>query len=194
MKKLLLIFSATCLITITSRAQAVHFGVKAGVNLASIDHDPGDDFESKVGFHAGGLAHIHCSDRFAVQPELVYSAQGGERGDTKANLGYINLPVLAQLMLGDGFRLQTGPQVGFMLNAKHESGDTEVDVKDQLETMDFAWVVGASYIFPKGFGVDARYNHGLTNIYENNTIEQKNRVFQVGLFYQFMQHAKAKTK
>jgi hypothetical protein len=32
-------------------------------------------------------------------------------------LNYINVPVL-QYMFGDGFRLQTGPQLGILTNAK----------------------------------------------------------------------------
>jgi hypothetical protein len=192
MKKLLFISVTTLFVTL-SQAQETSFGIKGGVNVSKVDHDPGADFDSKVGAHLGGLAHIHISNQFAVQPEIMFSMQGGERGSTKAKLNYINVPVMAQFMFGNGFRVQTGPQVGFMVSAKHDNGDLEIDVSDQLETIDFAWSFGAGYLFPGGIGIDARYNYGLTNIYENNTIEQKNRVFQFGLFYQFTR-GKATTK
>ena len=194
MKKFVLILSATLLLTITNYAQQVHFGLKAGVNFSSIDQEPEFDYDSKTGFHIGGLAHIHISDRFAVQPELMYSTQGMKEPGIVTKRNYINLPVLAQFMFGEGFRLQTGPQAGFLTSAKKKIGDTETEVNDELETMDFSWVIGASYLFPGGIGIDARYNHGLTDVHEDEYYEQKNRVFQVGLFYQFMQHAKAKTK
>ena len=193
MKKLVLIFSATFLFSITNYAQQTHFGLKAGVNFTNLKQDPEEDLQTKTGFHIGGLAHIHISDRFAVQPEVMYSTQGTKLDNFTAKRDYINVPVLAQFMFGEGFRLQTGPQAGFLISAKNKTDDTETDVNDVLETFDFSWVVGASYLFPAGIGIDARYNHGITDTYENTSVEQRNRVFQVGLFYQFMQHAKAKT-
>ena len=185
MKKLLmvltgLLFSAGALI-----AQHTNFGIKAGINIASVEVDDGVDYDSKVGLHFGGLAHIHINRHFAVQPELVFSCQGGEDEGAKLKLNYLNLPILGQYMINDGFRLQTGPQVGFMLSAKQKIGDVTFEVDDVFNSVDFAWVFGAGYISRSGLGVDLRYNLGLSNISDDSDFEAKNRVFQVGLFYQF---------
>src|SRR5690349_9524717 len=90
-----------------------NFGIKAGYNSASVKVTNDVDWDSKSGIHAGGLAHIHITSHFAVQPEIMVSCQGGEmsNGD-KLRLTYINVPVLAQYMVSDGFRLETGPQIG----------------------------------------------------------------------------------
>jgi hypothetical protein len=192
MKKLVLVSVAIFSFTFFVHAQRTHFGVKAGWNLSSASVEEGDDYDSKSGFHAGALAHIHVSKHFAVQPEIYYSTQGGEQGDFKLKLNYINIPVLGQYMFSNGFRLQTGPQLGIRTTAKSKVGDIEADRDDQFSEIDFAWVLGASYLFPEGIGIDARYNLGLANVWENeatNTI--KNRVFQLGLFYQF-KHGKTK--
>jgi len=176
--------------TITSlsfvSAQQTHFGLKAGLNVSSVDLQDADDFNSKTGLHIGGLAHIHISRQFALQPELVYSMQGGKDGDEKLKLNYINIPLLAQYMTNDGFRLQTGPQLGLLTSAKSEFGDVEVDAKDDISSVDFSWTFGAGYLFHSGFGIDARYNHGISNISDDESFEARNRVFQVGVFYQFM--------
>ena len=97
-------------------------------------------------------------------------------------------------MINDGFRLQTGPQLGFLVGAESKVGDVEVDQKDNYSTIDFSWTFGAGYLFPSGFGVDARYNHGISNISDVNAVEVRNRVFQFGLFYQFMHQNKTKRK
>jgi hypothetical protein len=176
-------------------AQETHFGLKAGVNISSATVDPGDNYGSKVGFHGGGLAHIHISRSFAIQPEVVFSMQGGERKDeAKFKFNYINIPVLAQYMTQNGFRLQTGPQLGILTSARRveRGGDVERNVKENMKNIDFAWVFGAGFLFPGGVGIDARYNLGLTDIWETST-EVKNSVFQLGLFYQFM-HGKAHRK
>jgi hypothetical protein len=192
MKKNIVLLAAAIFSIISLKAQQTHFGIKGGLNIASVEVKDGDDYNSKAGIHFGGLAHIHVSKHFAVQPELVFSMQGGKDGDFKLNLNYINLPVLAQYMANDGFRLQTGPQIGFNVGAESKLGNVEVDISDDINTIDLAWVFGASYLFPQGIGIDARYNLGLNNINETDTFVEKNRVFQVGLFYQFMHHNKRK--
>ena len=58
-------------------------------------------------------------------------------------------------------------------------------LKDEFNKIDFSWVFGASYITTMGIGFDARYNLGLSNINESDAVKVKNRVFSVGLFYQF---------
>jgi Outer membrane protein beta-barrel domain len=161
------------------------FGLKAGLNVSSLDASAGSDFDSRTSFHLGGLAHIHVSKYFAVQPELYFSGQGGKNSDGTLKTNYINLPVLLQYMAGTGFRLQTGPQLGFLTHAEFEDGNIEVDVKDDYESVDFSWTFGASYIFPSRLGFDARYNLGLTNIRESSTPTYQNRVFSIGMFYQF---------
>src|SRR6185503_8822274 len=140
----------------------------------SLDVKDGVDFDSKAGFHIGGLAHIHLSPHFGVQPEIVYSEQGGKDGEDKWSINYLNIPVLFQYMTGGGLRLQTGPQLGFALSSKIKSGDIERNIKDDVKTVDVSWSLGASY------------NIGLTNFNDAATPEVRNRVFQLGLFYQFM--------
>lgn len=197
MKKILMAFAAIFSSCAIINAQQTHFGLKAGLNIASLSVDEGEDYDSKVGLHLGGLAHIHVSQHFAVQPELVFSMQGGEsdNDDFKFKLNYINVPVMLQYMTNDGFRLQTGPQFGFLVGAETKIGNIEVDVKDELNSFDFSWAIGAGYLFPSGWGIDARYNFGLTNIEEDDdVVETRNRVFQVGLFYQFMHNNKGRRR
>ncbi len=185
MKKLFVI-AIIALFSISSLyAQHTNFGIKAGYNAASVQITNSNDYDSKSGLHIGGLAHIHINQHFAVQPELVYSCQGGETTNTKLKLGYINLPVLLQYMVDDGFRLQTGPQIGFLVTAKQKIGNVEVDIDDAYDAVDIAWSFGAGYIFHSGVGIDARYNLGLNNISDDENYKAKNRVLQVGLFYQF---------
>lgn len=192
MKKLLAVSLVLFFSLSIVRAQHVNFGIKGGYNSSSVQISDGADFNSKSGIHLGGFAHIHITSHFAVQPELVYSTQGGEGSNSKLKLNYINFPVLAQYMVNDGFRLQTGPQVGFLVSAKQKIGNVEVDVDDTFNSVDFSWVFGGGYIFSSGFGIDARYNLGLNNISDDSDFKAKNRVFQLGLFYQFKSHGKRK--
>ena len=187
MKKVFAVALAFSCMSVAVVAQSTVFGLKAGLNSSSVKISDGDDYDSKLGLHLGGLAHIHLAPHFAIQPEVVFSMQGGKDGDTKLNLNYVNVPVLFQYMFDGGFRLQTGPQLGFMASAKSKNGDVEIDVKDDLASIDFAWSFGASYLFPgaNGLGADLRYNVGISNISDDNSFEARNNVLQVGIFYQF---------
>ena len=168
----------------------MNVGIKGGLNLYNIHNDNSSEYDTKVGFHAGLIGHIHLTRQFAVQPELIYSTQGAKYTvagtESKLNLGYINLPILLQYMFDNGFRLQAGPQVGFMINAKNEVGNTKSDVKDNFNTVDFGIGAGVGYVHtPSGFGIDARYNLGLSNINESSSVKSTNRGFQLGVFYLF---------
>ncbi len=184
-----IIFSATA--SAQHSSQPVAFGLKGGLNVYNVNNEDGEKYDSKLGFHAGALAHIHLASQLALQPEVVYSSQGAKYNfgstEAKLKLGYVNVPVMVQYMFDNGFRIQAGPQVGFLINAKTEVGNVETDVKDQLKTVDFGVGAGIAYVDPRsGFGVDARYNLGLSDINDDNSNSKStNRGFQVGVFYLF---------
>jgi len=169
--------------------QHINIGTKIGVNSYSISNDVGPSYDSKIGLHAGILGHIHLDGtggQFALQPELVYSMQGGKFGGTNFNLDYLNIPVIVQYMFDNGFRLQAGPQLGLLVRAKAEGNNTSVDVKDDFKTMDLGLSLGAGYIHvPSSFGIDIRYNIGLSDITENSNVQSNSRGIQVGVFYLF---------
>lgn len=179
------------------------FGIKGGLNIANQDIKvPGDanstvQRQSRLGLNAGLLAHIHVTPEIAIQPEVVYSSQGAKYtvsdGEHQLQLDYINVPVQFQLMFNNGFRIQTGPQVGFLINTKDKLGNVETGyfTSADFKKTDVAWTFGGGYLTNSGLGIDARYNLGLTNInnFGNNTI--KNNVAQIGLFYMFNNNHKA---
>lgn len=171
------------------------FGIKGGVNFANLNvKGDNEAFNTKTFYHAGLLGHIHVNKALAIQPEVFYSRQGAETKNSPkeiVKLGYVNVPVLLQFMAGTGFRIQAGPQIGFLLNADSKVGDVETEIDDQLRKTDFSLVGGISYVFPAGIGIDARYVYGLSDITATDETpgggvsDYSNRVFMVGLFYQF---------
>jgi hypothetical protein len=171
-------------------ASAQHFnlGVKGGLNAYTTESETFFKNDPKLGLHLGLIGHIHLTDPFALQPELVFSMQGAKYtaggNDVNLNLNYINIPLIFQYMYDNGFRLQAGPQIGILASAKTKINSTVLDVKDNFETIDFGIGVGMSYVNPvTDFGFDVRYNHGLSNINKSDASKNYNRGFQVGVFY-----------
>lgn len=199
MKKISL-FALTMILGLTIFAQNVQLGLKAGLNVSNLSNSNGSDMGSKLGPHAGLLAHIHMAPSFAIQPEIMYSEQGAKytisNGEHELKLQYINIPLQFQYMFNNGFRLQTGPQVGFLAGVKDKVGDAETGIftSEDFKTVDFSWSAGVGYLSYSGLGVDARYNFGLSNINDGGSNILKNKVFQVGLFYMFNSNHKAQSR
>lgn len=174
------------LLTIGSvNAQHMNIGVKGGLNSFTVKSD-NSNYDFRPAFHIGLLGHFHLENQIGLQPELVFSMQGAKRGSNELRLDYINIPILLQYMFDNGFRLQAGPQLGFLINAESKNGPLTLDIKDETKAIDLGLAIGASYVNPaSGFGFDFRYNMGLSNISENSNVKSFNRGLQLGVFYLF---------
>lgn len=191
MKKITLSIIAVLAFGFTN-AQEVKFGVKGGINFADFGGDDIGDNSSKIGFLVGGFAEIKLSEKFAIQPELLFSTQGTkfktDGDDLKFNLSYINLPVMAKFYVVDKFSLEAGPQIGFLVGAKAKAGDEDEDIKDSFKSIDFGVNFGAGYDFTENLSAGVRYNLGLANILDTedgDDSEIKNSVFSIAVGYKF---------
>lgn len=189
MKKTMLFVAALFfMIGATTAQKRVYFGVKGGLNASSLSSSGATQ---KLGFNAGALMHIHTnSNAWGIQPELIYSLEGakipviGNNDKANLNLSYLNVPVLVQYMWDNGFRVEAGPQFGFLVGAKSKLGSSNIDVKDNYNTFNFSVPVGLGYLTRSGLGFDARYNIGVSNINKGSGTLRAN-TFQFGIFYQF---------
>jgi opacity protein-like surface antigen len=185
-----------------ANAQEVKFGLKGGINLSTFTGDVGST-STRVGFQVGGFAEIKVTDKFSVQPELLYSAQGAkEKGGVDVNgdmqsaeviykLGYINVPIMAKYYVADKFSLEAGPQIGFLTSSKAEAKilgfSKEVDMEDAVKSIDFGLNFGAGLDFTENFSAGVRYNLGLSDINneKDSTNKIHNSVFSLSVGYKF---------
>ena len=175
----------------STSAQTTDFGVKGGYNLSNLSTDL-SGMKDKSGFHIGGLLEYKISDKFSIQPELLYSVEGGkysfsysesnEDGDfvfkAKENvtLGFINLPVTAKYYLKDRFSIEAGIQLGYLVSAKSDydffmdldgditSDSGEQNIKDDVKSFNTSLNFGLGYELKNKMFFQARYNLGLTNL------------------------------
>ncbi|GGW55478.1 outer membrane protein with beta-barrel domain [Winogradskyella epiphytica] len=185
MKKLCFaILFATVGLMQQTNAQEVQFGAKAGLNVSTFSGGDADR-NSLIGFHAGFISEIPLSEKFSLQPELLYTTQGSEaNGNVKVKVDYIALPIMAKYYLADGFSLEVGPQFSFLVNDKIEFEDSILPEFDtDAANIDVGANIGLGYNLGDNMLVQARYNFGITTVAENPDV--KNSVFQVSLGYKF---------
>jgi opacity protein-like surface antigen len=221
MKKIL-ILSLALVLGIGATAQ-VKYGVKAGLNLSSLSavevSASGANITilendgMAVGFHAGGFVNFSFGQYIGLQPELLYSMQGGQQkfssvvsqifpGMENASIdftfSYINIPVLLDIKPFANFSILIGPQIGFNIyksataegETKSGSDFDNVFGKDTFKGFDFAVVGGLQYTFIDHLTIGARYNFGLTNAFKTSESGGdikgwKNNVIQVSVGWTF---------
>lgn len=179
-----------------TKSKAISFGVKGGVNFATLSGNDFDNPDSRTSFHVGVLGEFPIADIFSLQVEALYSGQGfkydfdgdlvGGEGKVEYQLDYVNVPVLAKLYATKGLSFEVGPQFSFKVNEENDSnansngGDTPLD-----NAKDFEVGVAGGLTFQTEMGLFAtgRYIYGVTDIFENS--DAKNSVFQIGVGYKF---------
>ena len=204
MKKVFFIAVLAVFGVTATQAQEVRLGAKGGVNFSSFSGDGFDAFddpEGRTSFHIGAFAEIPLSERFSIQPEVLYSGQGFDlisregADDTEVQLDYINVPVMAKVYIVEGLYAEAGPQIGFNVKSEIDSdpddvdsGDVTID-EDVINDVEFSVGVGAGYQFNNGLFLNARYNFGLTDVFNNEDLlidsDAKNSVFAVSAGYSF---------
>ena len=131
----------------SSATSGVHFGFRAGLNVANLQGDAVQSFTSlagyapdgsiskqlRPGFYAGVFATLPLGPGFAIEPGITYAEKGAVLKGTlpfpaldflnanvtgTARLAYIDVPVLAKVFITPGFYLYAGPQASFLVSGK----------------------------------------------------------------------------
>jgi outer membrane immunogenic protein len=158
-------------------AQDATWGIKGGLNLATLDSDeePQPEFKFRIGFAAGGFFTWPLSSRLDVQPELLYSQMGAKLDAAGLNSASIELdsfvaPILVRYKFASadrGLFVFGGPAIAFNVRAEVvvESTNNTIkeDIGDDIEDVDYGVVFGAGWQSGR-WSIDGRYHWGLSTI------------------------------
>lgn len=189
MKKRSLVLATLCLFfSAAVFSQGFHLGVKGGANIFKID---GKTFkeEFQFGYNVGAFAEINFSDKWGIQPEVIWNQTnfrtGNELNDVspfkdgvKGKLNYLSIPILLSFTPAKFLSLQAGPQFGVLLNddkSVYQNGE------QAFRKGDFSMLAGVQ-LNVGSFKVGGRYVAGLYNINDIDDKEKwKNQGFQLYL-------------
>ena len=190
MRKLVVLL-ATALLGVPAAgvAQAPSFGLKGGLNMASLGGRRIVDVDYQAGPNLGAFLSVPISATLAIQPEVYFSRKGARNAaydysdmpqddfsaptigvfiSEKASNDYLEIPVLLKLnssLPGDFVRpiFFAGPAVGILLRAKGTYPIHDDEYREQLKTADFGFIFGGGVEIGK-LSLDARYNLGLSSV------------------------------
>jgi len=186
------------LIAQITQGQSLKFSLKAGYNLSSIEYNvivdgssSGREWHKKNSFYIGGeIEHPinwKAKNGVTLKIGLIYSEQGYTYFESSTIINQINLPIVLKKKVFNDFFVLTGGYLGYISKVKDSWGTTLNDYTN----FDLGATIGIEYHFDFGFYLETRYLYGLTDIlkleYPESLIEHesRNRVFQVGIGFNF---------
>ena len=191
MKTKLLSLLAALIITQSLMAQ-FHLGAKAGANIIKIDGKSFKD-EFRYGYHLGGFAEIRLSNKFVLQPEVVFNQfstsvdsnfsnvyhNAFSSSQSNVKLNYLSIPILLNYkLLGSFLSLQAGPQFGVLMN---NDKNLLQNGAEAFKRGDFS-MVGGAQVKLGPIRVSGRYVVGLSNLNDIDDQEKwKTEGFQVSV-------------
>lgn len=191
MKKIILCIISVICFTAVSQAQLLpnfKFGIKGGLNFSSLKSDgKWLNSETKTGYQAGIWARIGGAG-FHVQPEAYFTGKNvkaeiiGENGE-KGTLDFksVDVPILLGTKFGlgpIGMRVQAGPVFSFAVEGE-SSLSKYADFSNYKKNA--AGIIGGIGVDISKITVDLRYEHGLTNLNNNEARDQKINLWSLGV-------------
>ena len=151
---------------------------------------------------SGGVAYTQAGCNFKDIPADLNAKYGTVFHNAYYNLGYVDVPLLAHVYVSKGLSFSVGCQPSFLTKATAhtEMQDYETDgkggikydknlvsegnAKSLFKKTAFAIPVGISYEY-ENVMLTARYNIGLSKVYNHDLGDSKNRIITVSVGYKF---------
>ncbi|WP_396636118.1 porin family protein [Maribacter sp. R77961] len=214
-KRAMIIIALFSFLVYNGNAQETTFGLKGGLNYSSVVGDLTEGVKFRFSGHGGLFLEIAFSEKFQLQPELLYSSQGfqfstdlasiqngggstGEENDFRTNvqLNYLTVPLLGKFALNDRYALEFGPQFGFLLNqvTKIKNLD-EQDGEDANQRssvsgdfqLDYGVAVGLDVRLNNHFSLAPRFYIGIRNRLNGlPNVQNFNAALQLSANYRFL--------
>jgi opacity protein-like surface antigen len=196
--RILFVVAAAALLAGAAAAQApaVGFGVKAGLNLSSVNLDD-LDASTRTGFIGGAFVTLPAGG-LNLQGELLYSVKGFKEGvlDEDGAFDYrerfIQIPILAKIpipMIAVTPSIYAGPAISFPLKGEISIGDSWQEIEEDAESGVWSLIVGADMVLANGLLLDLRYDMGLSSVRDveigDVTKEMKDRTISVMAGFKF---------
>lgn len=197
MKKVFLSLSF-CVMVVAAVAQSTAPARKTGSNFyfgggPTFSRFTGDGADDNTSILVGAQVALgmvwQLSNNFSIVPELNASMQGTKAkvvSDYTVRLWYLNLPVQVRYTFANsGFFVETGPQIGLLLDATRIENDVKTDADEAVKETSINWNFGLGYNINRNIAINARIAPGLNDIAESPVVDQKQLTSSLRILFSF---------
>lgn len=197
MKKLLFVVVICLAVIIESQAQ-ISFkpGLRGGVNFSKLTQT---ESSFKADYYIGGYGALKLGKLYTLQPEIIYSNQGGKdilieeynyntnqttvRSET-VTISYVSLGIINKFNFTDQVNFHLGPLIDIQ-TGRNIYSNSEVDL---------AFTAGLGYNVTNNLAIEGRIKKGLIDVFDSYYTSSNspfigsyntNFLFQLGLSYTF---------
>ncbi|MEX0997081.1 MAG: outer membrane beta-barrel protein [Flavobacteriaceae bacterium] len=197
MKKILFVVAISLASIIQSQAQ-VSFkpGLRGGVNMSKITQT---ESSFKADFYVGVYGALKLGSLYTLQPEIIYSNQGGkdieiqeynfETNQTTVSfetitISYVSVGIINKFNFNDHVNFHLGPLFDIQ-TGRNIYSNSEVDI---------AFIAGLGYNVTNNLAIEGRIKKGLVDVLDSDYTSSNspfvgsyntNFLFQLGLSYTF---------
>ncbi|MBN1756251.1 PorT family protein [bacterium] len=164
MRKVILVLAAIMVFCSMAFGFSIQPGINLGLNMGNLAYseDLPDNVEksSRMGITGGGVLEIGMNETVSLEGGVYYTMKGaksksefmGVTAEGTTALDYLTIPIRIKAKFGPE-KLRTfialGPEIGLLMSAKYKN-DEDIDIKDDLESMDLGLYFGAGLEIPMG--------------------------------------------
>jgi len=166
------------------------FGIKVGANYSTISNM---NLDPQWGLLIGAFVNIQHSSFYAMQPELMYSRQGGRsrfEDQESIEIDYVSLGLTNKFFVMKDERLHF--LVGVNLDFDFDDNIIWMINKgfnDDVFFFDIAFYGGLGYQFDIGLTLETRYKQGTIEVFTDDFFNDErnhlNAMFQFSVAYKF---------
>jgi len=146
-------------------------------------------YSSGIMFNGGFAYSVMLNRRLNVAIEALYTGKGFKTDSpiVKFRYFYVDIPLYAQINLGENFRINAGAQYSIATNSQMISIDNSktngvrVDAIPAIKPSDYGFLLGAEIDLSKSISLGARYTMSGSLFFEKNAINFG--VFQFSVKY-----------
>lgn len=198
MKKICLSFVIVVFLGLNVHAQDNGFGVRAGVNIATLKN-----FNSKLGFHLGGVYRLQLLSKTPLffEPGLMLQLKGGKKStngvEDKINMVYLEIPAIFtyRLQINDIWTIQPAFGPFFSLGVSGTQKSSFMGQTDSHELFgadggvkrgDMGIKIAVGALIKRAYYVGIGYDASFVNINKNsNGLKVRNGSFNISIGYNF---------
>lgn len=180
----------------SSKAQLFTGGFSAGLSATQVDGDTHKGY-NKAGIVAGGWVSLNYNDRSSIHVGMNYIMKGSkhnpdpEKGDYTyllIRLGYVEMPILYQYRMKNGFFVEVGPSLGVLLHSYTEASDgsTIGPANNSFRLLDVSFQAGVGYRFSDKIRLALCNGNSLASIRKDRVTGDQRRIFGYGQYNNVM--------